>query len=86
MFYLPTLLEIVPRTVAWSPAVGIVMVLCNVLAIALGKIAIKYPSADGALPSPYFGGMGFASLLGVTSLGHVIGLGTIIGLATVGVL
>ena len=34
------------------------MILCNVMAIAIGKATIKYPSEGGALPnSSFFGGM-----------------------------
>ena len=91
MTLLPTLfspvLAVVPASVAWSPKVGLVMIICNVMAIALGKATIKYPSEGGALPnSSFFGGMGHAALLGTTSLGHIIGIGAIQGLAARGVL
>jgi photosystem I subunit 10 len=56
-----------------------------VLAIAIGKYSIKYPSAAPALPSPaLFGGMGFPALLATTSFGHILGLGTILGLSYLG--
>lgn len=77
----------VPNTPDWSPTVAVVMILCNVLAIAIGKFTIKYPSEGPALPSPaLFGGMGLPALLGTTSLGHLIGIGVILGLANLGVL
>ncbi|MEO0489633.1 MAG: photosystem I reaction center subunit PsaK [Cyanobacteria bacterium J06659_2] len=77
----------VPTTLEWSPKVAIVMVICNVLAIAIGKFTIKYPSVGPALPSPeLFGGMGLGALLGTTSLGHVLGAGVILGLASMGAL
>lgn len=77
----------VPTTVEWSPKVAIVMIVCNIIAIAFGKYTMKNISADPALPSSqYFGGMGLPALLGTTSLGHVIGAGVILGLATVGAL
>ncbi|MEO0532702.1 MAG: photosystem I reaction center subunit PsaK [Cyanobacteria bacterium P01_A01_bin.123] len=86
MAYLP-LLAAVPTTLEWSPKVAIVMVICNVLAIAIGKFTIKYPSVGPALPSPeLFGGMGLGALLGTTSLGHVLGAGVILGLASMGAL
>ncbi|MEM9150799.1 MAG: photosystem I reaction center subunit PsaK, partial [Cyanobacteria bacterium P01_F01_bin.3] len=50
----------VPSTIAWGPQVGIVMVLCNVAAIALGKAFMRDVAARPALPSQYskyFGGM-----------------------------
>ena len=91
MTLLPTLfspvLAVVPASVAWSPKVGLVMIICNVMAIALGKATIKYPSEGGALPnSSFFGGMGLGALLGTASLGHVIGIASIQGLAATGVL
>jgi photosystem I subunit X len=77
----------VPQTVEWSPKVAIVMIICNVLAIAIGKYTMKNPSAEPQLPSPaLFGGMGFPALLATTSFGHILGLGATLGLANMGVL
>ncbi|NEO87166.1 MAG: photosystem I reaction center subunit PsaK [Spirulina sp. SIO3F2] len=77
----------VPATVVWSPKVGAVMVICNILAIAFGKATISNPSAGPALPMPeMFGGMGFPALLATTSFGHVLGFGAILGLSSIGVL
>lgn len=80
-----TLAAAVPSTMEWSPKVAVVMIICNVLAIAIGKATIKDPSAGPALPSPaMFGGMGFPALLATTSFGHVLGVGAILGLASMG--
>lgn len=77
----------VPSTVSWSPKVAIVMIVCNIVAIAFGKYTIKNQSAGPGLPSPeFFGGMGLPALLGTTSLGHLIGVGVILGLANAGAL
>ncbi len=77
----------VPTTVEWSPKVAIVMIVCNIIAIAFGKYTIKNPSAEPGLPSPeFFGGMGLPALLGTTSFGHLLGAGAILGLASVGAL
>ncbi len=77
----------VPSTVEWSPKVAIVMIVCNIIAIAFGKFTIKNPSAEPALPSAqFFGGMGLPALLGTTSFGHLLGAGAILGLASVGAL
>ena len=82
-----SLLATVPPTPEWSPKVAAVMIICNVLAIAIGKFTIKYPSVGPALPSPqFFGGMGLPALLGTTSFGHLIGVGVILGLTNLGVL
>ncbi|MFM7470889.1 MAG: photosystem I reaction center subunit PsaK [Nodosilinea sp. LVE1205-7] len=86
MALLPVL-AVVPTTLTWSPKVAIVMILCNILAIAFGKFTIKYPSAPPALPSPsLFGGFGLPALLGTTSFGHLLGAGVILGLANLGAL
>ena len=44
---LSPLLAIAPATVSWSPKVALVMILCNVVAIAVGKATIKHPN-EGA--------------------------------------
>ncbi len=77
----------VPTTLAWSPKVALVMIICNIIAIAIGKYTISQPDIGPALPSPnMFGGMGLPALLATTSLGHVIGAGVILGLASSGAL
>lgn len=76
-----------PATVEWSPTVGAVMVICNILAIAFGKATIKQQNTGLGLPSAsLFGGMGHGAMLGVTSFGHVLGAGVILGLTNMGVL
>ena len=87
MIHLMTLAAAVPQTVAWSPKVGVVMIICNVLAIAFGKLTMAQPSVKPELPMPeMFGGMGWTGLLATTSLGHIFGIGTILGLANWGLL
>ena len=84
---LTTLFAIAPATLSWSPKVALVMIVCNVIAIAVGKATIKHPNEGAQLPNPaFFGGMSHAALLGTTSLGHIIGLGAIQGLAARGIL
>lgn len=74
-------------SVEWSPSVGLTMVICNILAIALGKATMQDISAGPAMPSPqFFGGMGLPAVLATTSFGHVLGIGAILGLASMGVL
>ena len=88
MIHLSLLLaSAVPTTLEWSPKVGLTMIICNILAIAIGKFTIKYQNAGPQMPSPkFFGGMGLPAVLGTTSLGHVIGAGVILGLASMGAL
>lgn len=74
-------------TSEWSVGVGVTMVICNIVAIALGKFFIKNKGVGPGLPaSPFFGGMGLAELLATTSLGHILGAGTILGLSSAGML
>ena len=78
-----------PLSDGWNPAVGIVMILCNVIAIAIGKATLSNPNPGGgpALPMPeMFGGMGWSTLLATTSLGHIIGILTIVLLDTYGII
>jgi photosystem I subunit 10 len=77
----------VPPTVEWSPKVAIVMIVCNILAIAFAKFTVQKPSEGPELPmAPMFGGMGAPALLATTSFGHLIGVGVILGLASLGAL
>ena len=86
MFTLP-LLAVVPRTMEWSPTVGIIMLLCNIVAIAIGRFTIQQPNVGPAMPSPrMFGGFSLGAVLGTTSLGHVLGAGVILGLSNLGVI
>ncbi|MBW4594572.1 MAG: photosystem I reaction center subunit PsaK [Brasilonema angustatum HA4187-MV1] len=69
----------------WSPIVGLIMILCNIAAIAFGKSTIKYQSVGPELPSPkFFGGFGVPALLATTAFGHVLGAGVILGLHNLG--
>ncbi|MDJ1181768.1 photosystem I reaction center subunit PsaK [Roseofilum casamattae] len=74
-------------TVEWSTNVGLIMIVCNILAIAIGKLNIQQQGVGPGLPGgPFFGGMGAAELLATTSLGHIIGAGVILGLSSTGAL
>ena len=80
------LLAMAPATITWSPKVALVMIVCNVIAIAIGKASIKQPNVGLQLPSPnLFGGFSHGAMLGTLSLGHILGMGAILGLASRGV-
>lgn len=53
MTVIPTLispvLALTPAVVTWTPKVGLVMILCNVIAIAIGKATIKYPDRKSVM-------------------------------------
>ena len=78
-----------PTTVPWSPNVALVMILCNVFSIAIGRFAIKNYGGGPELPFPkpaILEGFGVPELLATTSFGHILGAGAILGLANAGVL
>jgi photosystem I subunit X len=80
-----TLLATVPAPLTWSPNVGIIMIIANIIAIAFGKFTIKYPSAAPAVPAPqFFGGFGLPAVLATTAFGHILGAGIILGLHNLG--
>ena len=83
-----TLLATVADTTSsleWRPVVGGIMVAANIVAIALGKAGMKYPSAPPAAPaSNFFGGFGLPAILATTSFGHILGAGVILGLHNIG--
>lgn len=76
-----------PRTLEWSPTVGIIMIVCNILAIAFGKLTIQKPSEGPEMPSSnLFGGFGLPAVLGTASFGHILGAGVILGLSNMGII
>jgi len=88
LIYSPLLMA-VPVTGAWSPSVALVMILCNLFAIAIGKYAIQQRGAGPALPvevPALFTGFGVPELLATASFGHVLGVGMILGLRNAGLL
>lgn len=84
--YTSILLTIVPKTLAWSPQVALIMTACNCLAIIIGRYAIKVRGLGPGIPILGFEGFGLPELLATTSLGHVIGAATIIGLSSAGII
>jgi photosystem I subunit 10 len=79
-------LAMAPATITWSPKVALVMILCNVIAIAIGKATIQQPNVGLQLPnSAMFGGLSHGAMLGTLSLCHLLGMGAILGLASRGV-
>ncbi|MTJ08826.1 photosystem I reaction center subunit PsaK [Anabaena sp. UHCC 0204] len=69
----------------WSPTVGIIMIIANIFAIAVGKFTIQHPNAKPELPAPqFFGGFGLPAVLATTSFGHILGAGIILGLHNIG--
>lgn len=84
----PTLMA-AARTTSWSPSVGLIMVLCNLFAIAIGYYAIQKRGVGPKLPvelPAMFTGFGLPELLATASFGHILGAGMILGLSNAGLL
>ncbi|MEH2108916.1 photosystem I reaction center subunit PsaK [Nostoc sp.] len=80
-----TLLAAATTPLQWSPTVGLIMIIANIIAITFGKSTIKYPNAEPGLPSAnLFGGFGLPALLATAAFGHILGVGTILGLHNLG--
>lgn len=78
-----------PSTIEWNTSVAIIMIFCNLFAIAIGRYAIQKPGSGPDLPVPkpeLWSSFGLAELLATTSLGHILGAGIILGLGNAGVL
>lgn len=89
MTYLTLLADAAPRAVQWSPSVAIVMIACNLFAIAIGYYAIEKRGVGPKLPvemPAMFTGFGLPELLATASFGHILGAGMILGLTNAGVL
>jgi photosystem I subunit 10 len=85
--FTPTLLAVAVRAANWNPNVAIVMIVCNVLAIAFAKYTIQKPNEGPAMPSAnFFGDLSAGASIGALCFGHLIGGGTILGLTSMGVL
>lgn len=78
------------RVPNWSLGVGITMLVCNLIAIAIGRYAIQRkgvgPQLPVELPDPFGGEFGLPELLATASFGHILGAGAILGLTNAGVL
>ena len=79
-------LEISTNTSQWSPKIAIIMIICNLICIGIGRYAIKIRGLGPSIPLIGSEGLGLPELLATTSLGHVIGAGTILGLSNTGII
>lgn len=79
----------VPSTSSWTPTVGLVMIICNLVVLVAGYYAIQNPGVGPDLPLPkpaIFKRFGVTELLATASLGHLVGAGVILGLSNAGAL
>nr|QUE29135.1 PsaK [Erythrotrichia welwitschii] len=78
------LLSAATYTSNWSIQTGVIMAICNIIAVSIGRYAIQVRGLGPSIPVSFLDGFGLAELLATTSLGHVIGAGAIIGLRSIG--
>lgn len=81
--------QTVPSTPEWSYKVALIMIVCNLFVLFIGKYAIQKPGTGPALPVGLplvFEGFGLPELLAVGSLGHILGAGMILGMGNAGLL
>lgn len=79
----------VPATPEWSPTVGLVMILSNLVAFAIGRFAIQKKGTGPDLPvskPDILSNFGIPELLATASFGHILGAGVILGLSNAGAL
>nr|YP_009399880.1 photosystem I reaction center subunit X [Tolypiocladia glomerulata]ARW69699.1 photosystem I reaction center subunit X [Tolypiocladia glomerulata] len=67
----------------WSAKIAIIMIICNLFSIGIGRYAIKIRGLGPSIPVLGLEGLGLPELLATTSLGHIIGAGTILGLRSI---
>jgi photosystem I subunit 10 len=79
----------VPSTPEWTPAVGLTMVVCNLVAFVIGRFAIQKKGMGPDLPfskPTFLDKFGLPELLATGSFGHILGAGVILGLTSAGAL
>lgn len=77
------LLNALPSATAWSTEDAIIMILCNLVAVLIGRYAIQVRGLGPSVPLYGISGFGLSELLATTSLGHILGAGTILGLKSI---
>nr|YP_009392437.1 photosystem I reaction center subunit X [Caloglossa monosticha]ARW60999.1 photosystem I reaction center subunit X [Caloglossa monosticha] len=70
----------------WSINTAIIMIICNLIAIIIGRYSIKTRSLGPSIPVLGLEGLGLPELIATTSLGHIIGAGVIIGLKSINII
>ena len=79
----------VPSTPEWSIKVALILVTCNLFAIAIGRSALPPRGVGPTLPVSLpglFDGFGVPELLATTSFGHLLGAGMVLGSGKAGLL
>jgi photosystem I subunit X len=79
----------IPHTEPWGFNTALVMIICNLVAVAIGRFAIANPGSgpDLLVGKPdLFRNFNLPELLATLSFGHILGVGLILGLTNAGVI
>ena len=79
----------IPHTEPWSLNTAMVMTLCNLLAVAIGRFAIANPGVGSSTTvgkPDLFRNFNLPELLATFSFGHILGVGFILGMTNAGVI
>jgi photosystem I subunit X len=77
----------IPHTEPWGFSTALVMIICNLVAVAIGRFAIAKPGGGPDLPvgkPDLFRNFNLPELLATFSFGHILGVGMILGLTNAG--
>jgi photosystem I subunit X len=80
----------IPHTEPWRLTTAILMIICNLLAIAitfgLVQLRSRFRVTNPDDKSMLVRGFGLAELVTATSFGHIIGVGVVLGLTNIGII
>jgi photosystem I subunit X len=77
----------IPHTEPWGFSTALVMIICNLVAVAIGRFAIANPGngPDLRISKPdLFRNFSLPELLATLSFGHILGVGFVLGLTNAG--
>ena len=80
------LINILPEATSWSTQNSIIMIVCNLITILIGRYGIQVRGLGPSIPISGIDGFGLSELLATTSLGHILGAGTILGLKSINII
>ena len=86
MFY-NSIVAVIPHTEPWGFNTAIVMIICNLIAVAIGRFTRGNPGGNPNLPvgeTDLVRNFNLPELLAMMSFGHILGVGMILGLTNIG--
>nr|YP_009244300.1 photosystem I subunit X [Gelidium vagum]AMK96542.1 photosystem I subunit X [Gelidium vagum] len=84
--YTNSLIANLSQAPTWSLKIAVIMIICNLICIGIGRYAIQVRGLGPSVPLLGLEGFGLPELLATTSLGHVMGVGVILGLSYINIL